>query len=161
MTGQDFQDKLDAIVLDLQTAGKGKVVKMAFRGADNDTFDMILSSDVNGVVDAAQLAAIQAQIDNLKPLADALETESAPVKAASEAFTTAREVHRNLIDAATDARVALSAALEADQGYQNAKTTYDTARQDPDYVAARTAYKSQNVSENFGNLSDSRGKYLA
>ena len=58
MTAQDFLDRLDAIVLDLQTDGKGKTVNIMFRNANNQPNILPLSSDANGVVNAAQLAAV-------------------------------------------------------------------------------------------------------
>ena len=160
MTGQDIQDKLDEIVADLQTNGKGKTVEILLRAEDNTTIALPLSSDGAGVVDNNQLTAVQNFIDSLKPLADTYETELAPVKAASEIFRTAREVHQQLVDEASAARTALTDALDADQDYQDAKTAYDTARQDAGYIAARNSYKTFNISENFGNLSDAKGKYI-
>lgn len=160
MTGQEIQERLDAIVEDLQTTEKGKSVEILFRAEDNTTVTKTLSSDINGVVDAAQLASVQNFINTLKPIADKYETEYAPVRVTGEAFRTAREVHQHLIDAATAARNALSDALEADDAYQDAKSDYDQARTDPEYVAARLSYRTFNVPENYGNLSDARGKYI-
>lgn len=159
MTGQEIQDRLDAIVKDLQTTQKGKGVEIALRDEGGAMSIYGLSSDANGVVNQAQLNNLQSAIDYLKPVADAYETRYAPVKTASETFRIAREVHQPLIDEATNARNALNAALEADQNYQTAKTNYETASQDPQYIAARDQYKLYNTSENFGNLSDARGKY--
>lgn len=159
MTGQDFQDKLDAIVLDLQTTGKGQTVKVALRDEGNTTVSFPLSSDVNGVVNAAQLAPIQSFIDGLKPIADAYETQRAPVQAALETFKTEQSGHQALIDATSAARTALSTALEADVGYQAAKAALDGERLAPAYISAVTSYRNFNVSENFGNLSDAKGKY--
>lgn len=159
MIGQDFQDKLDAIVLDLQTKGKGQLVKIAFRGADNDTFIMPLSSDANGVVNAQELSNLQAVVNNMKPFADNYETQRSPVQAALEDFKTAQEPHQGLFDAAAVARKNLSDALEADQTYQAAKEFLENLRQDNFYIDAVNAYKANNVSENFGNLSDAKGKY--
>ena len=161
MTGQEIQDRLDAIVEDLQTDYKGQYTQIMMRGDDNTANIFSLSSDGAGNVNAIQLAAIQDFIDNLKPLADTYETEYAPVQAASETFRDARAEHQVLIDAASAARVALADALEADASYQTAKTAYDAAREDAGYVAARTAYRTNNVSENYGNLQEARGKYTA
>lgn len=160
MTGQDFQDKLDALVVDLQTVGKGQTINVMVRDEDNIPLNLPLSSDVNGVVNAAQLATIQGFVDGLKPIADTYTTEYAPVTAASEAFKTAGEPHTALVETARVARVALSDALTADAGYQAAKTALDNARAGAGYIAARDAYNSRNVSENFGNLSDAKGKYI-
>ncbi len=159
MTGAEIQARLDALVLDLQTNGKGQSITVGLRNEDNVLADFPLSSDIDGVVNAGQLAAIQNAIDAIKPIADDYELEYGPVKDASEAFRTARGVHQALIDAASAARTALNDALEADVDYQAAKTAYDNARLDPDYVAARTAYKTNNVSENYGNLQEAKGKY--
>ena len=56
MTGADIQGVLDAIVLDLQTKGKGKSVSILMRNENNNQTVLELGSDVNGVVDAGQLA---------------------------------------------------------------------------------------------------------
>ena len=159
MTGVDFQDKLDAIVLDLQTKGKGRYVQVALRDDGNNNQTFTISSDANGVVNAAQLADIQAFINDLKPVADSFTTEYEPVKTASEAFRVASIPHQALSDAATAARVAFQDALNADPNYQATKTALDTARNDPAYIAARDAYQTLNISENFGNISDAKGKY--
>lgn len=90
MTGQDFQDKLDAIVRDLQTSGKGRTVKVMMRQEDNETAEFALSSDANGIVNAAQLSVIQTFIDNLKVLASDYETSRAPVMVALDTFKTAQ-----------------------------------------------------------------------
>ncbi len=160
MTGQDFQNKLDALVADLQTKGKGQTVEVLLRGADNSTQVFPLSSTIGGEVNDGQLQAIQDFIGELMPHADAYETDIAPVKAALEVFKTAQEPHEALMTAATAARQNLNAALEADAGYQTAKTALDAARSNPVYVASSEAYKSNNVSENFGNLGDAKGKYV-
>ncbi|MBA2736229.1 MAG: hypothetical protein H0U50_05495, partial [Pyrinomonadaceae bacterium] len=57
------------------------------------------------------------------------------------------------------ARVALSDALVADVPYQTAKTALDNARLVPAFIAARDAYNSQNISENYSELSSAKGKY--
>lgn len=69
MTGQDIQDRLDAIVEDLQTDGKGRTVYVMVRNTDNEPVNYTLSSDANGVVNAAQLADLQQFIDLLKNVA--------------------------------------------------------------------------------------------
>jgi len=160
MTGQEFEDKLDAIVLDLQTAGKGKTINLMFRNQGGTPNILPLSSDVNGVINGAQLAAIQNFIVDLGDSANAYNTEYAPVQAASEAFKTAQTPHNALIEAARVARVALSDALTADLAYQTAKTALDNARLVPAYIAVREDYQARNVSENFSELSNAKGKYV-
>lgn len=159
MTGQEIQERLDALVADLQTIGKGQTINFFYRAPDGSPNTLPLSSDASGNVNAGQLALIQGEVDNMKTIADAYEQEYAPVKTASEAFRAAREAHRDLIDAASQARQALEDALVADQDYQTAKTAYEAARNDADYISARNAYKTANVSENYGNLGEAKGKY--
>ncbi len=161
MTGQDFQDRLDAIVADLQTTGKDKTVTLMFRQANGQPFVLQLSSDGAGVVDAGQLAAAQAFIDNLKPIANTLEAQSAPVQAASDAFKAAQTPHDAAIEAARVARVALSDTLAGDAAYQTAKADVDAARSAAAYIAAREAYSNNNVSENYSELQAAKGKYIA
>lgn len=161
MTGQDFQDKLDAVVLDLQTAGKGQAVEILMRGTDNSSNVYPLSSDANGVVNAGQLSAIQAFINGLKPIADTYEQERAPVQTALEAFNARRATHQTAIDAASSARTALNTELTADATYQSLQTALESERAEPVYIAAVAAYRDNNVSENFGNLGDAKGKYVA
>lgn len=160
MTGQDFQDRLDAIILDLQTKGKGQTVNIMFRNSDNTPNILPLSSDANGVVNAAQLAAIQDFIGIMQDVADEYNQAHAPVDAALEAFKTAQAPHQALIEAAATARKNLSDALEADQDYQDAKTALDTARQDLGYIGAASEYKTQHVSENYAELQSAKGKYV-
>jgi hypothetical protein len=119
-----------------------------------------LSSDAQGVVDAGQLAAIQAFLAPIIDAADDYETNYAPVSAASEAFRAAREVHQGLIDAAAAARTALNDALENDAAYQTAKQTLDGARGNQLYIDARQSYDNLNVSENFAALGQARGEYV-
>jgi hypothetical protein len=159
MTGQDIQARLDAIVEDLQTFGKGQTTNIVLRGANNATTIYPLSSDA-GVVNAAQLAAIQAVVDTMKPIADSYEAGFAPVSVASTALSQAKVPHQNLFQAYGAARTALNTALEADNAYQAAKDSLESAQQNAAYIAARTAYKANNVSENFGNLQDAKGKYV-
>lgn len=159
MTGADYQKALDGIVTDLQTKGRGKTVYIMFRSNTGAPNPLPISSGVDGVVNAAQLAAVQGFVDAMKPLADSFVTTSAPVKASSESFKTARENHEALIVAARNARVALNDALEADATYQTAKTSLDAAKSDPAFVAARNTYESENVSENFSALVKARGEY--
>ncbi len=160
MTGQDMQVRLDAIVADLQTKGKGQSVNIMFRNPNNSPNILPLSSDVNGVVNAAQLAAVQAFIDGLIEPADDLTTYSAPVTAASEAFKTASQPHEPLRVAAQDANVALKTALENDANYQAAKTALETARANLDYIDAQMSYKNLNVSENVAELGSATGQYV-
>lgn len=160
MTGQEIQDKLDAIVEDLQGKFKGSSVQIAVRGEDDAMSLLPLSSDVNGVVNQAELDEVQAWVDDWKVYADSYSAAYDPVKTASENFKLARQVHQQLIDDASAARTALSNALEADGDYQAAKNALDNARSDPAYVNARESYQNFNVSENFGNLGDAKGKYI-
>jgi len=160
MTGQDFQDKLDAIVADLQTAGKGKTINLMFRANGGAANVLPLSSTAGGVVNAGQLAAVQSFVDDLKGIADTYTTEYAPVTAASEAFRLAQVPHEALTEAARVARVALSDALTADAPYQAAKTALDNARTVATYIDARTQYEAENVSENYSELSSAKGKYV-
>jgi len=160
MTGQDIQDRLDAVVADLQTKGKGQTVNIMFRNPNNSPNILPLSSDAQGVANAGQLAAVQAFIDGLIEPADDLTTFSAPVTAASEAFKTASQPHEPLRVAAQDANAALKTALENDANYQAAKTALDTARANQDYIDAQTSYKNLNVSENFAALGQTRGEYV-
>lgn len=159
MTGQDFQDKVDALVVDLQTKGKGQLIDVIMRGSDNAPSIATLSSNPQGVVNAAQLAPLQTFVNTLKPIADAYETARVPVDAANEAFKTAQAPHEALMTAATNARKALNDALDGDAGYQTAKTALDAARADAGYISAVEAYKNFNLSENYGNLGDAKGKY--
>lgn len=160
MTGQDFQDKLDAIVGDLQTTAKGRECKILVRGEDNDASIFTLSSDSGGVVNAAQLANLQGTLDTFKQIADEYEAQRGLYTPQLDAFKSAREAHQPLIDAAALANKNLRDALEADAAYQTAAAALEAARADPDYIAAVTGYKTYNVSENYGNLSEARGKYL-
>ena len=159
MTGQDFQDKLNAIVTDLQTAGKGQRVTVLFRTANNTVQGLALSSDSVGNVNADELGAIQAFINTLKPIADEYTTQLIPVQAASEVFRLAGVPHEAQMAAVTAARQALADSLMNDAEYQRAKMRLDDARNENDYVVARTNYQSKNVVENFGNLGDAKGKY--
>ena len=160
MTGQEFEDKLNAIVADLQTVGKGKTVNMLFRNSNGSANVLPLSSDANGVVNEAQRLVIQNFITNLADSADSYNTAYAPVQTAAEAFKTASIPHQVLTDAASAARVTLQTALTADPAYQTAKTALDNARLVPAYIAARDDYQAQNVSENFSELSNAKGKYV-
>jgi hypothetical protein len=56
-------------------------------------------------------------------------------------------------------RKALNDALPADANYRAAKTALENARAVPAYVAARTEYENQNVSENFSALGPAKGEY--
>ena len=161
MTGQDFQDKLDALVEDLQIRGKGQSIDIVFRGGDNKTTAMKLSSDAQGVVSATELADIQSFINPLKAIADVYAIEYEPVQTALEAFKTAQTPHEALIAAASLARKNLADALEADANYHAKKTALETARNAPAYIDAREDYVANNVSENFGNLGDAKGKYAS
>ncbi len=65
MTAQDFYDRLDAIKTDLQTDGKGKTVNIMFRNSSNQPNILPLSSDANGVLNAAQENAIDLVVADL------------------------------------------------------------------------------------------------
>lgn len=160
MTGQDFQDRVNALVVDLQTKGKGQVVQLLFRDEFNGAVPMNLSSDANGVVNAAQLTAINDFLVGLKQVANSFATSSAPVSAANESFRTAQDAHQALIDNAKTSRDALSAALDADPAYQTAKTNLDAVRADATYISSSADYRSQNVSENYAELQAAKGKYI-
>jgi hypothetical protein len=160
MTGQDFQDRLDAIVADLQTRGKGQTVNIMFRESSNSPLILPLSSDANGVVNAVQLQAIQDFLSDVITNADDYETQRAPVSAALEAFKLAQAPHEALMTAATNARKTLSDALEADPAYQTAKQALDTARRAPAYVSAARDYEDFNVSENYAALGQAKGEYI-
>ena len=159
MTGQEIQERLDMIVTDLQTTQKGKAVDVGVRGVEGGLKIHTISSDGRGSVDQAQLAEVQTIVDSLKPVADAYETERAPVTAAGEVFRDARAVHQPLIDAYAAARDAMNDAFEADANYQAALTAYNDARNDPEYIAARNNYRDYSVSENYGNLGEARQNY--
>ena len=105
MLALEIQERLDAIVYDLQFAGKGKTVQLMFRDANNQPQILPLSSNAAGVVDAAQLATVQTFINGLKTAADTYNTATAPytVKAQelavirnSAAYQNARLVFANL-----------------------------------------------------------------
>lgn len=160
MTGQDFQDKLNALVADLQTAGKGETVQIGFRDNSNAVTEFPLSSNAQGVVNPNQLSAVQTFVDGLKPMADTYEQERAPVQAALEAFNVRRATHQTVIDAASAARVAMNDELAADATYQNLQADLEGKRADAGYIAAVEAYRTGNVSENYGNLGDAKGKYI-
>ncbi len=160
MTGQEVQDKLDAVVTDLQTTGKGQTTQFMFRDASNQPQILPLSSDANGVVDAVQLAAIQTFVDTLKDVVTNYNAAVAPVKAASETFKLAKANHQALYDDASTARTALNTALENDANYQAAKTAYDVERNDIEYQNARAAYAENNASENIAELTAAKGSYV-
>ena len=161
MTGQDVQDRLDALVVDLQTKGKGQTVQIMFRNPDNSPNVLPLSSNAQGVVDAAQLAAVQAFIDGLKPIATEYETRYEPVRLALEDVNTAKEPHQPLFDAAKVARKALADALTADANYQGAIATLEAERNGVEYIAAKMAFENSNVSENYSALSEAKGEYVS
>lgn len=159
MTGVDFQNRLNALKVDLQTTTGVVQANIAFRNPDNTVTNFIIEAN-NGVVNAAQVAAVQAFIDPLKPIADTYEDERIPVQDALTAFNAQRATHQSLIDAASAARTALNDALEADATYQNLQAMLEDARTQPSYVQAVEAYRVNNTSENFGNLGDAKGNYV-
>lgn len=159
MTGQQIQEALDALVVDLQTRGKGQTIQMAIRDEDNNLSVQSLSSDAGGAVNAAQLATLQSFVDGFAPVADAYETARAPIAGLNETFKTAQAPHEPLMTAAANARKALNDALEADAVYQAAKTALETARANPVYVAAVSAYDNSNVVEFVQALRSAKGEY--
>ena len=159
MTGQDFQDKLDAVVVDLQTKGKGQTVHMMFRDATNVPQILPLSSDSSGVVNAAQFAAIQAFINPLKIIANDFTTSRVPVQASTGSVQHAQAPHETLIEEARVARVALQTALDGDANYQAAKLALETARADGDYIGFGLDYQNNNVAENYAEIQRAKGSY--
>lgn len=160
MTGQDIQTRLDAIVTDLQTTQRGKSTQIAFRDSADALSIFPLSSDINGVVDAAQLAAIDNFLTNVKTFANDYEAAYTPVRTASTELSTARQPHQANLDAATSARQTANTALAEDATYQTALANYEAARNDAAFLNARNGYQNWNVSENYNNLQDARGNYV-
>lgn len=160
MTAQDVQTRLDTIVSDLQNKAKGKTTNIMFRDANNLPAIKPLSSDANGVVDAAQLADVQAFVDTLKTALTNYNTASAPVEAATETFKTERTRNLPTIEAARVAAENLKTTLEADAAYTAAKTQVETARSEPGYVSATEVYRNGNISENIAELTQARGAYV-
>lgn len=159
MTGQQIQNVINAIFTDLQTDFKGFKTEIMIRNEMDAATILPISSDAGGNLKTDEVDAIKRFFDGQKDNADAYAAAYAPVQNASQAFRDVRGVHQTLIDTATAAREALADALEADADYQTAKAAYDAARTDPAYVTARDFYRDHNVSENYGNLQDARGKY--
>lgn len=91
MTAQDFLDKLDAIVLDLQTDGKGKTVNIMFRNANNQPNILPLSSDANGVVNAVQLGAVSDVVGSLPDFVADYNVSIAPYTAKAAELKTITE----------------------------------------------------------------------
>lgn len=161
MTGAEIQARIDALVTDLQTVGKGQTVNVMFRNPNNTPLTMPLSSNAAGVVNQAQLDAINGFAANLLiPTADSVTTLSVPVTAASEAFKAASQPHEALRISTQTANAALKSALDGDATYQSAKAALDAARANPDYIDAQTDYKYHNVSENFAALAQAKGEYV-
>ena len=123
MTGQDFQDRLDAIKTDLQTDGKGKTINIMFRQFGNTPYILPLSSDANGVINLAQLNAVEDFVSDLGALADQYLIDTAPYTAKA---------------------AELKAIAESAQ-----------------YQEARANYKNNNVSENYAELQNAKGAYVA
>lgn len=162
MTGQDILDRVDALVVDLQTRGKGQTVNVVFRSANNETDIYTLSSNAAGVINAQQLRILQDAIAtaNLVSIADDYTASLVPIQQAADNLRTAEMPHESLALRATQARKALSDAYFNDPAYQTAKMELETARLNPDYIAARTAYDNQNVSENYAALGNAKGEYI-
>jgi hypothetical protein len=131
MTNAEIQSKLDAVVVDLQTKGKGQTVNFMFRNPDGSPNVLPLSSDAGGVVKTAKTQ-----------LANADSTRAA------------------LINAAQNANQALKNSRDNDANYQAKKSAYETAAADADYIAARAVFKSANVVENANELTNARGSYV-
>ncbi len=160
MNGLDIQANLDAVVTDLQTKGKGQSVEFMFRNADNSSNVLVLSSNSAGVVNAAQLATVQAFVDVLKTAADAYSTQNTPLSLLREDYKTTRAVHQTLIDASAAARENLAEALANDIAFDEARQALEAARIAPAYVAAVAEFKEQNASENIAEISRAKGSYL-
>jgi len=161
MTGQDIQDALDRVVEGLQTGGKGRTVTISLRNSDNLVTPYQLSSDGSGTVNAGELSTIQAAVNGIKTVADSYVTARAPYETVLESYKSARAPHESAFTTAANARATLQTTLEGDAAFQTAKTNLSNARTDPAYVSASTSYKSNNVSENYSNLSEASGKYQA
>lgn len=161
MTGLEIQQRFDALIADLQTVGKGREIAVVFRNSSNAAQVFPLSSDNLGIIADAQRENLQTFIDEvLKPAADDYSGALAPVTALNEAFRLAQVPHQALIDAASAARVALQNALNADGVYLAAKQDLDDARTDAAFLAKRDAYNANNVSENYAELANAKGKYV-
>lgn len=160
MTGQDIQDRLDALVVDLQTVGKGQTINILMRDSNNAPSIFPLSSTAAGIVNGAQLSAIQAFINPLKVIANDNVAATTPVSTASESFKTASAPHESLRTSAQTATAALKTALDGDAAYQSAKTALESARLDAAYVSSTQSYRQNNVSENFAELQNAKGAYV-
>jgi len=159
MTGQSIQDKLNLIISDLHTDFAGQGVNLMFRDVTNTPVVFVITANEIGEVNAAQVAAVQAFVDNLVNAADDLELFSIPIRAAQIAFNAAQLPHSALIESARLARVALQTALDGDANYQQAKGDLDDAKT-VEYEQALVDYKNNNVPENAAELSNARGNYF-
>jgi citrate lyase beta subunit len=148
------------MVSDLQTAGKGQTINIMFRNPDNSPNILSLSSTPEGVVNAAQLAAIQSVVDGLKTALGAYTTAYAPVQTANENFKTVQATFETLATTAATASTALKDARENSPDFVAAKTALTGARTEPGYIAAKSAYVGNNVSENIAELTQARGAYV-
>ena len=160
MTGQDIGSKVDALVADLQTKGRGQTINILFRNPDNSPRIMPLSSDASGVVNVAQLAAIRTFLTGTMDAATNLATLSVPVTNASNDIKEALVQHEALITASQTASKALSEALLSDDSYQSFKRNLAEAQADADYISATLAYKNQNVAQNYAALISAKGEYI-
>ncbi len=161
MTGTDIQQRFEAIIVDLQTVGKGLGIIIVFRNSNNAAQEFTLSSDNNGVTDDAERENLQTYIDEeLKLPADDYNIALIPVTAASEALLIQQIPHQALIDAASAARIALQNALLAVEDYQQAKAVLEAARANPVFIEKRDVYIAKNVSENYAELANAKGKYI-
>jgi hypothetical protein len=160
MTNAEIQSKLDAVVVDLQTKGKGQTVNFMFRNPDGSPNVLPLSSDAGGVVNAGELAAVQAFVDGIKAINGDFEAAYTPVKTAKTQLANADSTRAALINAAQNANQALKNSRDNDANYQAKKSAYETAAADADYIAARAVFKSANVVENANELTNARGSYV-
>ncbi len=159
MTGAEIQAALDGLVADMSGV-PSKTANISFRDSTNALSPYQITTNAQGVVNAQEVADVQSFIDGMKTAADAFQTEKTPVVSASEAFRVQRATHLTSINAAKAARTALDTELLSDSTYQTLKTSLDTAKSDAGYVAAVSAYNLNNVSENFSNLREAKGKYV-
>lgn len=159
MTGLQFQQRLAAIVTDLQTTQKGNGTNIMFRDNTNTLNTFPLTADETGAVNQAELTPIQNHVDSLADYADDFITASLPVKTATSGFKAAQSPHQNLINAVSNANAALASALASDPTYQAAKSALDAARRNVNYINAGIDMKNENVTENYNELLTARSAY--
>lgn len=159
MTGIEIQQRLEAIIVDLQTVGKGLGIVIVFRGSNNAALEFPLSSDNQGVINDTERENLQAFVDGLKLIADNYAFPNGLVQNSANALKAATLPHEALIEAARVAREAVNAVLAADSVYQAAKTQLDNDRADVDYITFGEQFRQNNVSENYAELANAKGKY--